>query len=389
MSGGVDSSVAAALLKEQGYQVIGITLKIPGWSPIRANLATGGGMAKPGKNTCCDISYPSLFHNYGRRRPKPDYGVGRVATDSGIEDARQVAFKLNIPFYVLNYKTRFEQEIISEFCHEYLNGRTPNPCVMCNTKIKFGSLLKKARSLGADYVATGHYAGVRYNKNIKRYQLSQGKDAKEQSYFLYALSQRQLRHTLFPLADYTKEQVREIARRLKLPVFDKPASQDICFIPDRDYGRFIKQRYPQAERPGPVIHTSGKVLGQHKGIAFYTIGQRGGLGIAYGTPIYIVAFDKRKNAIIVGGKKDVLKRELMAHKVNWLSIPPPKKPIRAKVKIRHGSQESSAVVTPLPNNRAKIIFSKPQEAITPGQSVVFYQRYKVLGGGIIKSVRLN
>lgn len=348
MSGGVDSSTAAALLKEEGYQVIGITLKIPGW-----------GVAKAGKVSCCGIS--------------------------GIEDARQVAFKLDIPFYVLNYETKFERDVISEFCREYLNGRTPNPCVTCNTKVKFGSLLKKTRSLGADYIATGHYAGVRYNKNTKRYQLRKGKDAKEQSYFLYGLSQSQLRHTLFPLADYTKDKVRQTAQKLRLPVFNKPASQDICFIPDNDYGRFLKERYPEAKKPGPVIHVSGKVLGRHKGIAFYTIGQRGGLGIAYGKPIYIVAFDKRKNAIIVGSKGDVRKRELMAHKISWLSIPPPKKPIKAKVKIRHGSQESLAAVTPLPNNRAKVVFSKSQEAITPGQSVVFYYRDIVLGGGIIKS----
>lgn len=352
MSGGVDSSVVAGLLKEQGHKVIGITLKIPGW-----------GVAKPGKTTCCGIS--------------------------GIEDARQVAFKLDIPFYVLNYKTRFEQEVISEFCREYLNGRTPNPCVTCNTKVKFGSLLKKARALGAEYIATGHYAKVVYNKKTRRYELRKGKDTKEQSYFLYGLSQNQLRHTLFPLADYTKEQVRGIARRLKLPVFDKPASQDICFIPDNDYGRFLKERYPKAEKPGPVIHVSGKVLGQHKGLAFYTIGQRGGLGIAYGTPIYIVAFDKRRNAIIVGNKNDVRKRELMVHKINWLGISQPKRPIMAKVKIRHGSQESSAVITPLPQRHARIVFNRPQEAITPGQSVVFYKGHLVLGGGVIKSVKLD
>jgi tRNA-specific 2-thiouridylase len=356
MSGGVDSSVTAALLKEQGHQVIGITMKLPGLPAGEAGL----GEPTEGKTGCCGVS--------------------------GIEDARRVAFKLDIPFYVLNYEQEFTHTVIAQFCREYARGRTPNPCVTCNKIVKLGSLLRKARSLGADYVATGHYARIKYNKTTQRYELRRGKDYKDQSYFLFALSQSQLKHSLFPLADYTKDEVRHLARRFKLPVAEKPGSQDICFIPDNNYGRFLKERYPSLAKPGPVVHISGKVLGKHKGIAFYTLGQRKGLGIAYAQPIYVIALDKKHNKVIVGGKEDTFKKELLADKVNWVSIAEPKHPLRARAKIRYGSTEAWAKVTPLTGKRIRVVFDKPQSAITPGQAVVFYRRDLVLGGGIIKSV---
>lgn len=348
MSGGVDSSTAAALLKDQGHEVIGINLKLS-----RTSKTTSSELG------CCG--------------------------NKGTEDARQVALKLGIPFYALNYEKEFDKTVISEFCREYTSGRTPNPCITCNKKVKLGSLLKKARSLGADYVATGHYAQVKYNKTTQRYELRKGKERKEQSYFLCSLSQNQLRHTLFPLAKYTKDEVRQLSRHFGLAVSAKAASQDICFIPDNDYTRFLRTRRPETIKPGPIVHTSGKVLGQHQGIAFFTIGQRGGLRIAYGQPIYVVSIDKRKNTIVVGGKDDVHQKELIANQVNWIGIPAPTKPFRSKVKIRYGHQEFPATVTPLVNNKIKVIFDQPQKAITPGQAVVFYQRELVLGSGFIKS----
>jgi len=352
MSGGVDSSSTAAVLKEQGYDVIGITLKLPGL-----------GEPTHGKTGCCGIT--------------------------GIEDARRVAFRLGIPFYVLNYEKEFTNTVIAEFCKEYAQGRTPNPCVSCNKIVKLGSLLKKARSLGAEYVATGHYARIKYNKTTKHYELRKGIDSKDQSYFLYALSQKQLQHIMFPLAGYTKDEVRQVARRYKLPVAEKPGSQDICFIPDNDYGKFLKERHPELAKPGPVVHISGKVLGEHKGIAFYTLGQRKGLGIAYGEPIYVIALDKKHNKVIVGSKEDTLRKELIADKVNWVSIAEPKRAFRAQTKIRYGPKEALTKIIPLKGKRVRVLFDKPQSAITPGQAVVFYRRDMVLGGGVIKTVKTN
>lgn len=348
MSGGVDSSTAAALLKEQGYEVTGISLKLPG---VGETTSKDVG--------CCGVR--------------------------GIEDARRVAFRLGIPFYVLNYEKEFEKTIISEFCREYANGRTPNPCVSCNAEIKFGTLLKKARALGADYVATGHYARVKYNRATQRYELRKGKERKEQSYFLFSLSQRQLKYTLFPLAKYTKNEVRQIARNFGLPVSEKPGSQDICFIPDNNYTGFLRTKHPETVKPGPIIHISGKVLGEHNGIAFFTIGQRSGLKIAYGSPLYVVSINKKRNTIVVGGKDDVRKRELTADRLNWVGITRPAKAFRAKARIRYGHKEAEAIITPSGNGRVKIVFNRSQEAITPGQAVVFYRGTSVLGGGFIKS----
>jgi len=345
MSGGVDSSTAAGILVKQGYQVIGISLKLPNLGEVSVS-------------GCCGIQ--------------------------GIDDARNVAQKLGIPFYALNYENEFENEVIRYFCQEYINGRTPNPCIICNEKIKFGSLLKKAKELGADYIATGHYARVEYDKLNKRYVLKKGKDiVKDQSYFLFSLSQNQLAHTLFPLGNYTKNEVRQLAREFGLKVHNKPASQEICFIPNNDYRRFLTTRFITDKfKPGLIVAKDGRILGKHQGIAFYTIGQRKGIG-AYKKPFYVISINKEKNTIVVGEEKELYQDMLIAEKVNWIDREKPSDSIRAKAKIRYKHQESDAIIFPLSDTRVKVQFNKPQRAITSGQAVVFYDSDTVIGGGWI------
>jgi tRNA-specific 2-thiouridylase len=352
MSGGVDSAVAAALLKKQGYEVIGITMCF--------NLADS--LRK--RPTCCGTQ--------------------------GIEDAQRVAHKLGIRHYVLNMQKVLKEKIIKDFCREYFRGRTPNPCVRCNQYIKFDALLKKAITLGATYLATGHYACIENNPRCpavhgRRYILKKAKDRnKDQSYFLYRLRQWQLKHILFPLGDYTKDEVRRLASEFGLPVADKLASQEICFLSGVDYRGFLKTRIVADIRPGAIEDEQGNVLGQHKGIAFYTIGQREGLGIAKGYPLYITKIDCKKNRIIVGKKEDAYKDEFLVKETNFI-LTPIKKKIALKVRIRYNHREALAEVMPL-GNRIKVRFRRPQFAITPGQSAVFYDKDKVLGGGIIDKV---
>lgn len=325
MSGGVDSSVAALLLKEIGYEVVGVHLKM-----------------------ACALS-----------TEKP---------------AKRTASKLDIPFYSLNLKREFEKKVIDYFTREYSNGRTPNPCIVCNRKIKFKALLKKAKELKADYIATGHYAKVAYNGRKKRYLLKKGKDRKkDQSYVLCGLDQKQLEHTLFPLGNLTKEEVKKRAR--ELGIHNRPASQEICFVPDADYRRFLgTQITADRLKEGLIVDRDGKVLGRHKGIAFYTIGQRRGLGIALGKPLYVIAIDSNKDVIVVGGEEEILKDELIARDVNWIAINRLKKPAKVKAKVRYQHREAEATVTPLSKNRVKVKFKKSQRAITPGQAVVFYDK---------------
>ena len=345
MSGGVDSSVAAALLKSQGYEVIGITMCF--------NLKDSAGK----KPICCGLQ--------------------------GIEDARRVSQKIGIPHYVVNMQKALYEKVIKDFCCEYLKGRTPNPCVRCNQFLKFDVLLKKALSLDAKFLATGHYAKV--VKSKEGYQLKKGKDSfKDQSYFLYRLGQEQLEYLLFPLGNYTKLQVRELARKFDLPVAEKLASQEICFLPEGDYRKFIKTHLGSKLKPGNVVDMEGNVLGKHEGIAFYTIGQREGLRIAKGYPIYITKLDKNKNEIIVGRKEDVYKRTLLVADLHFV-LSPIKKKVVAKVKIRYNHEEALAEIAPF-GKYIKVSFRQPQFAITPGQSAVFYDRDKVLGGGIIDEV---
>ncbi len=373
MSGGVDSSVSACLLKNEGYEVIGITMKILPCPDEEKNRETK-------KYLCCSL------------------------TD--IEDARKVCAKIGILHYVLDFTKEFEKEVIKYFCSEYLKGNTPNPCIVCNTKIKFGSLLRKLKAMGIDYLATGHYARIektederRKTKNEGRYLLKKGIDQrKDQSYVLYGLTQGKMKSLLFPLGNYRKEEVRKLAKCWDLPVAEKKESQEICFIQNADYRRFLETRINTNDcaneheyfKPGPIINREGEILGKHKGLAFYTIGQRRGLGIGYGKPLYVIGIDGENNALIVGEEKDVYGKELQAEQANWL-IKDLKFPLEVKAKIRYKHPPAKAKVYPLTppspsegrGQKVRVEFAGPQWAITPGQSVVFYDNDIVLGGGVI------
>lgn len=351
MSGGVDSSVAAAILKEKGYNVIGITMQI--WPSDREDEETGG---------CCSLS--------------------------AVNDARRVAYKLKIPFYVLNFRELFEEKVINYFTGEYMRGRTPNPCIACNQYIKFEALLEKAKLLGADFVATGHYAKIRYDKKRGRYLLLKAEDkSKDQTYVLYAFKQEQLARTLLPLGDLKKTEVRRKAAQLGLAVADKPESQEICFVTGNNYRGFLQERVPPGKiKPGPFLTTSGKRVGTHKGLPYYTVGQRRGLGLALGYPVYVVALDPERNAVIIGTEDEIYASGLIAKNNNFISIEELKKPIKVEAKIRYSAPPAPAVIDKLPDGRVRLRFERPQRAITPGQSVVYYQDPKVVGGGIIDQV---
>lgn len=345
MSGGVDSSVAAALLRDRGYEVIGITMCF--------NLGDSSGK-RPG---CCSLQ--------------------------GIEDARRVAHKLGIRHYSINMQKALKDFVIDDFCRQYLKGKTPNPCVRCNQYLKFDVLLKKALSLDAEFFATGHYA--RIIKTKEGYSLKKAKDLlKDQSYFLYRLNQYQLKRALFPLGNYLKSEIREMARKFGLPVADKLASQEICFLPDNDYRGFLKRQCNIRIKPGEVMDKEGNILGQHKGIAFYTIGQREGLGIAKGYPIYITGIDPESNRIVVGPKDEAYSSEFLIKESHFIAGPIEKK-VALKVKIRYNHRESLAKVEPF-RGKLRVEFTKPQFAITPGQSAVFYKGGSVVGGGVIEEV---
>ncbi|MDD5136566.1 MAG: tRNA 2-thiouridine(34) synthase MnmA, partial [Candidatus Omnitrophica bacterium] len=308
MSGGVDSSVAADLLKRKGRNVIGVTFRM--WPKEECGSSSG--------RSCCSLE--------------------------AIVRARSVAEKLKIPYYVVDFSEVFKREVIDYFCAEYLKGFTPNPCVVCNEKIKFGKLLEKARSLGALGVATGHYANVGYDKKTGRYLLKQGRDKeKDQSYFLFNLSQEQLKSAIFPLGGLTKEKVRTLARKRKLPAFNTVSSQDICFVRDLDYAEYIKKKTGVEIRPGDIVDKAGKVLGRHKGIPFYTIGQRRGLGIAHKEPLYVTGIDIAKNRVIAGPKEEVMRKSLVAGRMNWISFDRLKEPIRVKAMIRYNSKKAACV----------------------------------------------
>lgn len=348
MSGGVDSSVTAYLLKEAGYDIVGVTMDL---------LEASCRIEKP--DTCCSLQ--------------------------SFADARDVADKLGIEHYIIDCKAEFEREVIRYFLNEYLIGRTPNPCIICNYKIKFGFLLDKTKELKADYIATGHYA--RIDRENGRYVIKKALDtSRDQSYFLYRLSQHQLRHTLMPLGEYKKEDVREIAAKLGLKVHDKPASQEICFIPNGDYRNFLQQKAKNQLIPGEIVNKAGHVLGEHQGIAFYTVGQRKGLGIAMGRPLYVRTIDATKNTIIVGEEADIYSQELIAEEINWQAVESLTQEIEAIAQIRYLHKGAQAIISPLNDRSVKVRFREPQRAITPGQSIVFYQDILVLGGGIIDKV---
>jgi tRNA-specific 2-thiouridylase len=351
MSGGVDSSLTAALLVQQGYDVIGATMQI--WDK---NVAEDDSENRG----CCSLS--------------------------AVDDARRVAEKIDIPYYVLNFREMFEETVIDYFIAEYGKGKTPNPCIACNRFVKFEGLLKKALALGAEYVATGHYARIGYDDKLGRHTLSKGIDhTKDQSYALYHLNQNTLKHFLMPLGDYTKVRTRELATEFGLSVANKPESQEICFVPDDNYKGFLAAKSPDALKPGNMVDIKGHIVGQHQGLPLYTIGQRKGLGIATGKPLYVVKLDFDKNQVVVGSNEDVFSTELIADDLNFITMDSLDSPITVSAKIRYGSHEGTAIVTPLSNGSVHVKFDRPQRAITPGQSVVFYDGDLVIGGGIIRN----
>ncbi len=353
MSGGVDSAVAAALLVEQGHEVVGLTMNLwPAW----LKEPEGDSQA------CC--------------------GVG------AIEDARAVARVLGIHHYVLNLREAFERAVIDYFCDEYAAGRTPNPCIACNQAIKFRVLLDRVEGLGCDGLATGHYARIARDDASGRFALLRAADpVKDQSYVLYALSQAQLERVRFPVGDYRKDEIRGLARCFRLPVADKPDSQEICFVPAGHYGDLVAARRPQAVRPGPIVDRTGAVVGTHSGIARYTVGQRRGLGLAGGRPQYVVGIDPGRNTLVVGGQVDLLRARVTVERVNWIVPPPP--PARVTVRVRHAAADVPATLDLHPNGSVAIAFAAPQRAAAPGQAVTFYDDQRVLGGGIIMSETMS
>jgi tRNA-uridine 2-sulfurtransferase len=349
MSGGVDSSVAAALLADQGHDVIGVSMQLYDQSD-----------GESGFGSCCSID--------------------------DLHDARRVAAAINVPHYILNFERHFEDQVVSNFVREYASGRTPLPCARCNSDLKFAALAERARAFGADAVATGHYARVERD-GAGQHRLRRGLDAtKDQSYFLFSLTQAQLAQALFPVGDRAKDDVRAYARARGLPVADKPDSQEICFIPDHDYASFISKRTAQPPRGGAIVDTSGRTVGSHSGIHRFTVGQRKGLGLARssGTPMYVVALHAAEQQVVVGPKSALERATLTASGVNWIAGEP-SGAVRAAAQIRHRHQPAAATVQALEGARAEVVFDAPQIAVTPGQAVVFYDGDVVLGGGWIEN----
>jgi tRNA-specific 2-thiouridylase len=345
MSGGVDSSVAAALLVEQGYDVVGLMLRL--W-------AEQGGAA----NRCC--------------------------TPDAVQDARRVADRLGIPFYVRDYKDVFRATVVDFFIDGYAQGVTPNPCIVCNRDIRFDRLLNEAMSLGGDYLATGHYARVRQTE-AGAYQLLKGIDpAKDQSYMLYTMTQARLARILLPVGEYSKSDIRRIAQDKQLPVFNRPDSQDLCFLGAGDYRAFLQRNAPEVVQPGPILDRSGSRIGEHQGLAFYTIGQRKGLGIAAPQPMYVLEKDVATNSLVVGTLAELGQPGLIARQVSFISGQPATGPLAVTAKIRYKAKEAAAVLRPLSEDRVELLFETPLRDITPGQAVVFYQDEQALGGGIIE-----
>ncbi len=352
MSGGVDSSVAALLLKEAGYEVIGVTMRL--WVDPFAE-------------------------------EKADESLKGCCARDAVSDARSVAAMIDVPHYVFNMKEDFYQNIVCNFTAEYLRGRTPNPCVECNRTIKFSALLQKAMGLGIDLLATGHYVRSSYDSQEKCYKLFRGIDPqKDQSYMLYMLGQDELSATVFPLGDKSKQKIRGIARDKNLKVAAKDESQEICFIPDNDYRSFMERICPEATSPGDIVSTGGEILGSHRGIAFYTIGQRKGLGLTSPDPLYVVKIDAPNNRVVVGTEQETYSSGLLAEKLNYVTGKVPESPLEIEVKVRYRAPAVSAKLYPPQEGCARLIFDQKQKAVSPGQSAVFYRKEEVLGGGVIK-----
>jgi tRNA-specific 2-thiouridylase len=354
MSGGVDSSVAAALLKEQGYDVTGATMKI--WDEGRE-------VAFDSPRLCCSLS--------------------------AVEDAMAVCEKLKISYQLLEFQEYFKTEVVDDFCREYRQGRTPNPCVLCNSRLKFHHFLKEAEILGCDFIATGHYARIEKDDHTGKLLLKRGMDPdKDQSYFLYGVTQQVLSRLLFPVGDFHKEKVRELAEYYRLPVARKIESQEICFIPDNDYSAFLKRVFPGAWDEGKIVDLEGNVIGTHPGYMHFTVGQRRGLGVAHPVPLYVVKIRPHENLIVAGRKEDLLKRKALVKEVNWISGAPPLSsvPVEAKIRYRHKEAKVRSLQCDQDKRSVHVTFQIPQEAITPGQSMVFYSGDIVLGGGIVERV---
>jgi tRNA-specific 2-thiouridylase len=359
MSGGVDSSTVAAVLLQQGRPVVGLTMQL--WNQRRLPELQGDG---PAQHRCCSLD--------------------------DVYDAKRVAQHLNFPHYVVNFEEQFERRVVRPFVEQYLAGRTPIACTNCNTDVKFEPLLRMARQIGAERLATGHYARIRRDEQTGRYQLLRARDdSKDQSYFLWGLTQEQLSRSEFPLGELTKEQVRALARQVNLPVAEKPESMELCFVPNGNYVQFIHAYSRESGKPvnnqeGDIVTEDGTAIGRHTGVHNYTIGQRKGLGFTAGKPIYVLAIDPEQNRIVVGEDDALRSAFLEVEAVNWISIEEPAAPIRAQVKIRHKHEPALTMVEALPGNRARITFDQPQRAVTPGQAAVIYDGDVVLAGGWIK-----
>jgi len=370
MSGGVDSSVAAALLVEQGYEVIGIMLRLWAEESVPPPPNAGGEVLPPA--------------SVGEASPLREWScVNKCCSLEAIHEARAVAERLEIPFYVISAERPFKEQVVDFFIREYAAGRTPNPCLACNRQIRFGYLLNYARALGARYLATGHYARIRRDP-AGRYQLWRGADRmKDQSYVLSVLGQAELAQALFPVGEHTKPQVRGLAAARGLPTASRAESQDLCFVADGDYRRFLRDWAPEAVRPGPIVDRQGRQLGMHRGLPFYTIGQRSGLGIGGPRPLYVLALDTGRNALVVGPVEELGRDRLATGAMNWIAGEPPAGPFRAQVQIRYRAVPAQATIIPLPDGRAEVQFDEPQRDITPGQAAVVYDGEVCLGSGII------
>ncbi len=348
MSGGVDSSTTAALLQEQGYEVVGITLKL--WPQDCVSRA---------EDKCCG--------------------------PQAVMDARSVCVKLGIPYYLVDEADQFQRQVIAYFADEYRAGRTPNPCVVCNEKLKFGALLERARKLDARFVATGHYARLEKSRDGARTLLKRGRDPrKDQSYFLFSLRQEQLACAMMPLGELTKDQTRSQARQWSLKTADKEESMEICFVPDKDYGKFLTTAGGVKKHQGELVNLQGQVLGRHDGVEFFTIGQRKGLGISSPKPLYVIELDALHNRVVLGDESALERDEFFVARCNWIPFDAPHAPLEVSAKIRYQHPGTPATVAPLDKNRAKVKLHVPQRAITPGQACVFYDQDLVVGGGWIE-----